>query len=528
MKISRLAVGDRTLPPSHDHLSGARRPGAGPPHRRPAARHARRHARPPHLPARRRVRVQHRRRPRRRAAGARRHHRRRAASRSPNPARLPHAVTAGPHTIGVADRRSAARRRRRRCLLGLPRADTASRIGGGVQSVDDHRAPSTPTGAGDTPSRRRIFVCRPAPAAEEDAVRADDPARRWRAAPIAAPVTAADDRHADGRFYRQGRHERRLRDRHPARARARAGRPALRLPHRRGAGRACRRRRVSHQRSRTRLAAVVLPVEQHSRRRAAGRWRAKGRLRDAGRARAPGAAHAGRPEGRRRSSTTSPASGCTCASSPACRPKRPDFDDNLRQAFRRETEMLFGSHRARGPQPSSICSTPTTRSSTSGWRGTTASRTSAAATSGAWRSPATPAPRPARAGQHADRHVGGDRTSPVMRGKWILENLLGAPPPEPPPGVETNSRSKAEPIAQADHAAAAAGSCTAPTRSARRATTSWTRSGSRWRTSTSSAGGASRTTARADRLDRPARRRHAARRSGRPAPRAARAARTPS
>jgi hypothetical protein len=30
------------------------------------------------------------------------------------------------------------------------------------------------------------------------------------------------------------------------------------------------------------------------------------------------------------------------------------------------------------------------------------------------------------------------RTSPVMRGKWILQNLLGAPPPSPPPGVEVN------------------------------------------------------------------------------------------
>ena len=30
------------------------------------------------------------------------------------------------------------------------------------------------------------------------------------------------------------------------------------------------------------------------------------------------------------------------------------------------------------------------------------------------------------------------RTSPVSRGKWILENLLGTPPPVPPPGVETN------------------------------------------------------------------------------------------
>ena len=26
-----------------------------------------------------------------------------------------------------------------------------------------------------------------------------------------------------------------------------------------------------------------------------------------------------------------------------------------------------------------------------------------------------------------------DRTSPVLRGKWILENILGTPP-EPPPG----------------------------------------------------------------------------------------------
>jgi hypothetical protein len=30
------------------------------------------------------------------------------------------------------------------------------------------------------------------------------------------------------------------------------------------------------------------------------------------------------------------------------------------------------------------------------------------------------------------------RTSPVIRGSWILENLLGSPPPAPPPGVETN------------------------------------------------------------------------------------------
>jgi hypothetical protein len=28
-----------------------------------------------------------------------------------------------------------------------------------------------------------------------------------------------------------------------------------------------------------------------------------------------------------------------------------------------------------------------------------------------------------------------DRTSPVVRGKWVLENVLGSPPPAPPPDV---------------------------------------------------------------------------------------------
>jgi len=30
-----------------------------------------------------------------------------------------------------------------------------------------------------------------------------------------------------------------------------------------------------------------------------------------------------------------------------------------------------------------------------------------------------------------------DRTSPVLRGKWLLDNILGMPPPPPPPGVNT-------------------------------------------------------------------------------------------
>jgi hypothetical protein len=44
-----------------------------------------------------------------------------------------------------------------------------------------------------------------------------------------------------------------------------------------------------------------------------------------------------------------------------------------------------------------------------------------------------------------------DRTSPVIRGAWVVENLLGAHVPNPPPGVETNLESEAgEGSAQAD------------------------------------------------------------------------------
>ncbi len=32
----------------------------------------------------------------------------------------------------------------------------------------------------------------------------------------------------------------------------------------------------------------------------------------------------------------------------------------------------------------------------------------------------------------------GDRTSPVLRGAWVLERIMGTPPTQPPPGVSTN------------------------------------------------------------------------------------------
>ena len=64
----------------------------------------------------------------------------------------------------------------------------------------------------------------------------------------------------------------------------------------------------------------------------------------------------------------------------------PDFDDNLRRAFRTETEMLF-DHIARNDRSVLELLTADYRSSTSGSRSTTVSRGSSAASSAGWQSP---------------------------------------------------------------------------------------------------------------------------------------------
>ena len=72
----------------------------------------------------------------------------------------------------------------------------------------------------------------------------------------------------------------------------------------------------------------------------------QGKLKDPAVAPAAGPADAEAIRDRRRWSPISPDSGCSCASCatgiPTCS-CIPDFDDNLRQAFQRETELLFDS-----------------------------------------------------------------------------------------------------------------------------------------------------------------------------------------
>ena len=99
--------------------------------------------------------------------------------------RAPHVSRVLPRQVLGARRRSAAaaqasaRRDRHRAHRRQPRPE------GPALGEHHDRRPYNPTGASDTPSRRRIFVCRPAGAAGRRRRARGRFSRRWRAAPIA-------------------------------------------------------------------------------------------------------------------------------------------------------------------------------------------------------------------------------------------------------------------------------------------------------------------------------------------------------
>ena len=113
----------------------------------------------------------------------------------------------------------------------------------------------------------------------------------------------------------------------------------------------------------------------------------------------------------------------------------PDFDDNLRQGFRTETELLFGSVVDEDRSVTDLLTADYTflneRVATHyGVPGVYGDH---------FRRVVLPAGSP-RAGVLGHGSIltvtsYATRTSPVLRGKWILENLLGTPPPPPPPDV---------------------------------------------------------------------------------------------
>jgi hypothetical protein len=113
----------------------------------------------------------------------------------------------------------------------------------------------------------------------------------------------------------------------------------------------------------------------------------------------------------------------------------PDFDDNLRQALRRETELLFEEVIREDRSVMDLLK------SDHAWLNERLAKH--------YGIPHVYGPRFRRVALEPGSERGGllrqgsillvtsyaTRTSPVLRGKWVLENLLGTPPPPPPPNV---------------------------------------------------------------------------------------------
>ncbi len=118
-------------------------------------------------------------------------------------------------------------------------------------------------------------------------------------------------------------------------------------------------------------------------------------------------------------------------------PASGEFDANLRQSFRRETELLFNSILREDRSIVDLLSADYTflderlgrHYGLTHIRGSHFRRVDISNT-----------PRRGILGHGSVLTVTSapNRTSPVIRGAWILENILGTPAPLPPPGVETN------------------------------------------------------------------------------------------
>ena len=113
----------------------------------------------------------------------------------------------------------------------------------------------------------------------------------------------------------------------------------------------------------------------------------------------------------------------------------PDFDDTLRQAFRRETELFFDSIVREDRSALDLL-----RADYTFLNERLARTTASPNVKGSHFRRVTLRPDSTRGGLLGQGSIltvtsYPDRTSPVVRGKWILENLLGTPPPPPPPNV---------------------------------------------------------------------------------------------
>jgi hypothetical protein len=112
----------------------------------------------------------------------------------------------------------------------------------------------------------------------------------------------------------------------------------------------------------------------------------------------------------------------------------PDFDDNLRQAFQRETELFVGSVMREDRSVIDLVNADYT------FVNERLAKHYGIPNVYGNQFRKVHIPDPARRGLLGQGSVltvssYPNRTSPVLRGKWILTNILGTPPPPPPPNV---------------------------------------------------------------------------------------------
>ena len=344
-------------------------------------------------------------------------------------------VAAGPHTVGAAFLRKNAAliETERQPYQAQFNQDRHPRQQPAVHSISIS-GPFDPSGAGDTPSRRRIFTCRPADAADE--------------ADCAARIVSALARRAFRRPVSYGDVEMPLS--FYERGRADGGFEA-------GIEMALRALLTSPE--------FIFRIEEDPQDAAPGTPYRLGDfalasrlsfflwssipddelldLAEAGRLRDPRVR-----EAQVRRMLADPRAGALTANfagqwlhlrnleaaAPNLR-RFPDFDDNLRRAFRRETELLFGSVVDQDRSVLDLLQADYTflnerlarHYGISGVYGSRFRRVDLPPGS----------PRGGLLGHGSVLTVTSyaTRTSPVLRGQWILDNLLGMPPPPPPANV---------------------------------------------------------------------------------------------
>jgi cytochrome c551/c552 len=341
-------------------------------------------------------------------------------------------VTAGPHVIGVAllDRQRGAGVDE---IYSDFRTNAEFTTPGGVPTLVI-TGPNNATGPGDTPSRRKIFSCRPSSAAQETACARtilSTLARRAFRGPVSATeLTTLMD------FYQAGRKSGDF-DAGIQQALARvlvAPRFVYRAEEEPTALAAGQAYRIGDHELASRLSFFLwssIPDDELL------DTAAKGRLRD--------------PQVLKQQVTRMLADAKADAlvenfagqwlylrELDHVQTDAKNFDENLRQSFRRETELLFSAIVRDDRSLIDLLDADYTfvderlarHYGIPDVHGSYFRRVSLPPNS----------PRRGLLGQGSMLTVTSTatRTSPVSRGKWVLENLLGTPAPIPPPGVETN------------------------------------------------------------------------------------------